>query len=184
MKSIIAFSHQLLKDIIQNGDVVIDATCGNGNDTAFLSRLVGKTGKVYAFDIQKQAIEKTQVLLEKNNIENVELIHAGHEQVSHYIQDQTITGAIFNLGYLPHGDPSIITVPETTIHAISSMLALLKKRGRIVIGIYHGHLGGTTEKNEVLAYCEQLDQKKYQVLQYQFINQTNKPPFIVAIEKK
>ncbi|SHM91157.1 class I SAM-dependent methyltransferase [Gracilibacillus kekensis] len=184
MKSIIAFSHQLLKDIIQNGDVVIDATCGNGNDTTFLSRLVGKTGKVYAFDIQKQAIEKTQVLLEKSNIENVELIHDGHEKVPHYLQDQKVAGAIFNLGYLPHGDPSIITVPETTIHAISSMLALLKKRGRIVIVIYHGHTGGTTEKNEVLTYCARLNQDTYQVLQYQYINKTNKPPFVVAIEKK
>ncbi|GAE94043.1 SAM-dependent methyltransferase [Gracilibacillus boraciitolerans JCM 21714] len=52
-----------------------------------------------------------------------------------------------------------------------------------MIVIYHGHAGGTTEKNEVLAYCEQLDQEKYQVLQYQFINQINKPPFVIAIEK-
>ncbi len=183
MKSIITFSHQLLKDIIQHGDVVIDATCGNGNDTVFLSRLVGKNGKVYAFDIQKQAIIKTKEFLLKNKRENVELIHDGHEQVIHYVQNQMITGAIFNLGYLPNGDPSIITDPKTTIHAISAMLAILKRYGRIVLVIYQGHEGGITEKSEVLAFCEGLDPEEYQVLQYQFINQTNKAPFIVAIEK-
>ncbi|GAE94044.1 SAM-dependent methyltransferase [Gracilibacillus boraciitolerans JCM 21714] len=92
MKAIVAYSHQLLKDIVQHGDIVIDATCGNGNDTIFLSGLVGKFGKVYAFDIQKQAIAKTKILLEKNNINNVELIEDGHEKVTHYIVNQPIAG--------------------------------------------------------------------------------------------
>ena len=41
------------------GDICIDATMGNGNDTALLSRLAGEKGHVIAFDIQKQALEHT-----------------------------------------------------------------------------------------------------------------------------
>ncbi|MGP4040535.1 class I SAM-dependent methyltransferase [Gracilibacillus sp. D59] len=180
MKAIIPFSHQLLEEVVHQGDIAIDATCGNGNDTLMLSKLAGK---VYAFDIQLPAIEKTEALLAEKRIENVELIHDGHEHVSEYVKEKTIAGAIFNLGYLPKADRSIITTPDTTIQAISSMLPILKKYGRIVIVIYHGHKGGTSEKNRVLSFCEELDQKEYQVLQYQFINQINKPPFIIAIEK-
>ncbi len=183
MKAIIPFSHQLLEEVINQGDSVIDATCGNGNDTLMLSKLVGDTGKVYAFDIQEKAIEQTKALLLAQRVENVELIHDGHEHVASYVDEQVISGAIFNLGYLPKGDHSIITTPDTTIQAISGMLSLLKKRGRIVIVIYHGHKGGTSEKNHILSFCEELDQKEYQVLQYQFINQINNPPFVIGIGK-
>lgn len=182
MEAIIPFSHQLLKETVHPGEVVIDATCGNGHDTLMLGKLVGKTGKVYGFDIQKQAIEQTKALLLKNNIQHAELIHKGHEHLSDYI-DQTVAGAIFNLGYLPRGDHSIITTPDTTIQAIHSILPLLKKRGRVVIVIYYGHAGGMEEKESLLSYSKKLDQKHYQVLQYQFINQKNNPPFVLAIEK-
>ena len=41
------------------GGVAADFTMGNGNDTAFLSRAVGESGRVYAFDIQSKALEST-----------------------------------------------------------------------------------------------------------------------------
>ena len=36
---------------IRQGDIVIDATCGTGQDTVMLARAVGSEGSVYAFDI-------------------------------------------------------------------------------------------------------------------------------------
>ncbi|GAB2543792.1 tRNA 5-(aminomethyl)-2-thiouridylate-methyltransferase MnmM [Gracilibacillus alcaliphilus] len=183
MHSIIHYSHQLLTEIIQPGDTVIDATCGNGHDTLKLAELVTATGQVYAFDIQDQAIINTRRKLTDKGIRHVELIHDGHEHIDQYIQDQPIAAAIFNLGYLPKADHSIITVPDTTITALSTLLQSLRKNGRVVLVIYHGHPGGTEEKEQVLAYCQSLDQKQFQVLQYQFINQINLPPFIIAIEK-
>lgn len=45
------YSHQLLTEIVQPGDVVIDATMGNGHDTLFLSELVQSTGRVFSFDV-------------------------------------------------------------------------------------------------------------------------------------
>jgi hypothetical protein len=60
----------------------------------------------------------------------------------------------------------------------------MASEGIIVLVIYHGHEEGTIERDELLHYCGQLDQNLAHVLQYQFINQANNPPFIVAIEKK
>ena len=52
----IEMAHQMLSKTIKSGDVVVDATMGNGWDTAFLA---GLTDKVYAFDVQKEALVST-----------------------------------------------------------------------------------------------------------------------------
>ena len=44
---------------LKEGDVAVDFTMGNGNDTLFLSQTVGKEGRVYAFDIQAQAVAQS-----------------------------------------------------------------------------------------------------------------------------
>ena len=46
----------------------IDATCGNGGDTAFLCRLAGPEGRVLGFDIQPEAITSTRARLEKQGL--------------------------------------------------------------------------------------------------------------------
>lgn len=184
---IVQFAHQLLEQSIDSNETVIDATCGNGNDTLYLSRLVGEKGHVYAFDIQKQAIDNTKNKMAENNVHNVTCIHDSHANLSTYISDDLkgkIGGAVFNLGYLPRSDKSIVTKGDSTIKAIEQLLTYIKKNGVIVIVIYHGHEEGKIEKNEVLTYVEQLEQKKYSVIRYGFINQINNPPFVVAIEKK
>lgn len=185
MLEIVKFSHQLLKETIQSGDSVIDATVGNGNDTVLLASLVDKYGKVYGFDVQEQAIENTTEKLTLTGLRpQVELFQMGHEKLDEVIpEDERIQGAIFNLGYLPKSDKSIITQPGTTVSAIEKILPRLAIRGRIVIVVYYGHEGGTAEKNAVLSFVQSLDQKEYQVLQYQFINQINNPPFVIGIEK-
>jgi hypothetical protein len=44
----VALSHFLLRERVEREGRVLDATCGNGNDTLFLARLVGQKGKVWA----------------------------------------------------------------------------------------------------------------------------------------
>ncbi|HLR42192.1 MAG TPA: class I SAM-dependent methyltransferase [Pseudogracilibacillus sp.] len=186
-KGIIPFAHDLLKSVVAEGDIAIDATCGNGHDTLFLAKLVGDKGHVYTFDVQAQAIESAKQLLAKNDVENVSYIHDSHAKINTYLSkkyQEKVSAAVFNLGYLPRSDKSIITQADSTIAALEQLLPYIKKNGRIVLVVYHGHEGGKEEKDAVVDFAEQLDQQLYQVIRYQFINQKNNPPFVVAIEKK
>lgn len=185
LKGILEFSHYLLQESVRNGDLVIDATCGNGHDTLFLSKLVGDHGNVLAFDIQLQAIKRTKARLVEHSRRNVEVIHDSHAKVEQYIvPDQLIGGAIFNLGYLPQSNKKVITYGDTTIAAVQTILDHLKIGGIIVLVVYHGHEGGKEEKQTLLKFVSKLEQKKFHVLRYGFINQKNDPPFIIAIEKR
>lgn len=185
IKGIINFSHHLLEESVEEGELVIDATCGNGNDTLYLSKLVGDNGNVLAFDIQDQAMEVTDQLLIDNNRSNVTLIQESHENIDDFLDEkEVIGGAIFNLGYLPKGDKSVITKGQSTIIALNTILKHLRPGGIVVLVVYHGHDGGKLEKEEVLKHVINLNQKDYNVLRYGFINQKNNPPFVLAIQKK
>ncbi|WP_042354716.1 tRNA (mnm(5)s(2)U34)-methyltransferase [Bacillus rubiinfantis] len=188
LERILPFAKTLLQKAVKNGDIVVDATIGNGHDTVFLAELVGEHGKVYGFDVQEQAILATKErLIQHSLLERTTLFHEGHERVTQNIpleEHGKITGAIFNLGYLPGSDKNIITEPETTIDAVSQLLNIMAPEGIIVLVIYHGHDGGDIERDALLNYCRHLDQKFAHVIRYQFINQQHNPPFIIAIEKR
>lgn len=187
LKGIIKFTHHLMEESVDKGDTVIDATCGNGHDTLFLTKLVGKSGHVFGFDIQDQAITNTTNRLAKNELTNATIIKDSHSNFIHHIPVDKLTrlgGAIFNLGYLPGSDKSIITSSESTILAVEGILSHLKQNGIVVLVVYHGHKGGEQEKEQLMKYTRLLDQKLFHVLYYGFINQKNEPPFILAIQKR
>lgn len=187
MKGIIQFSHHLIEEAVNKGETVIDATCGNGYDTVFLSNIVGEKGHVFGFDIQEQAIQHTRENLALHKITNTTVIKDSHSNAIHHLTVDQLTSlgaAIFNLGYLPGSDKGIVTKSETTILAIEGILTHLKENGIVVLVVYHGHEGGSIEKRNIMEYVQQLDQKLYSVLYYGFVNQKNTPPFIIAIEKK
>lgn len=185
---ILPFARSILEKAVTPGDSVVDATLGNGHDTVFLAKLVGPNGHVYGFDIQEAAILNSKERLEEQKLfDQVTLCHDGHENLKEYIPSfhhGKVTGAIFNLGYLPGGDKSIVTKAQTTISAIEQLLSIMAVEGIIVLVIYHGHPEGEVERDLLIDYVQTLDQKKAHVLQYGFINQTNHPPFIIAIEKR
>ncbi|NLC10803.1 MAG: methyltransferase domain-containing protein, partial [Firmicutes bacterium] len=56
----VKMAHRLIGEVIEDGDIVVDATAGNGHDTLFLARKVGPKGMVYAFDIKEEAILSTR----------------------------------------------------------------------------------------------------------------------------
>ncbi|MEJ9281298.1 class I SAM-dependent methyltransferase [Ureibacillus thermosphaericus] len=183
LERVLPYAKTLLSSVINEGDIAVDATAGNGHDTLFLANLVGETGFVYAFDIQQQAVDVTIQRLKENGLEHrARVILDGHEQLSKYVQEE-VSGAVFNLGYLPGGNHDIITKGETTISAIEQLLSLLKIGGMIVLVIYHGHEGGKEERDAVIEFVKSLPQKYVHVLRYEFINQKNDPPFIIALEK-
>ncbi|MBQ0138996.1 MAG: class I SAM-dependent methyltransferase [Kurthia sp.] len=183
LQRVLNYAQFLMKDFVEAGDVVVDATAGNGYDTALLAELVGESGHVYAFDVQEQAVEATKRRLNELNLAmRCDVILDGHEQVASYVKEP-IKAAVFNLGYLPGADHSIVTKPSTTVAAIEAIIKQLVIGGVIILVIYHGHEGGKEERNQVIDYVSSLPQKKINVLRYEFINQKNDPPFIIALEK-
>lgn len=171
-------AHAFLEEVVTDEDIVVDATMGNGHDTLFLAQLAKK---VYAFDIQEQAIKQTTKRLVEAKVDNVELFLTGHENVGQYIK--STKAAIFNLGYLPSADKTVITQPHTTIQALEKLCQRLVAGGRIAIMIYYGHAGGDVERDAVLDFVSQLSQQEFTVALYKTINQINQPPFLVMIEK-
>ena len=178
MKRPLEMAHDFLAQVITQEDIVVDATMGNGHDTLFLTKLAKQ---VFAFDIQEQALEKTRQRIQEAGFTNVELILQGHETVDQYVSE--VKAAIFNLGYLPSADKSIITQPQTTIEALEKLCQILVKGGRIAIMIYYGHDGGDIERDAVMDYVSQLPQQEYTATIYRTLNQINNPPFLVMIEK-
>ena len=178
MKRPLEMAHDFLAQVITKEDIVVDATMGNGHDTLFLAKLAKQ---VYAFDIQEQALEKTSQRLQEASLTNAELILQGHETVDQFVREAK--AGIFNLGYLPSADKSIITQPQTTIEALEKLCHLLVKGGRIAIMIYYGHEGGDIEKDAVMDFVSQLPQQEYTATIYRTLNQINNPPFLVMIEK-
>ncbi len=184
LQTAMRYSHTLLQEVVKPGQTVVDATMGNGHDTELLATLVGPEGKVYAFDIQEQAVTTTKErLLAKGLLPQVELIHQGHETVADYVPD-AVHAAIFNLGYLPKSDKKIITLPETTEQALQALIQRIIPCGRIILVCYYGHEGGPEELEAVHRFCRQLPQAQFNVLSYQFINQRNQPPVLFCIERK
>lgn len=185
---ILPYARILLEKALSPGDYAIDATAGNGHDTLFLTRLVGNEGHVFAFDVQEEAIQQTKKRLVENNAEHrATLFLQSHDQLINVLPEDCkgkITAAVFNLGYLPGGDKSIVTEAVSTISAIEQLLDIMAVEGIIVLVVYHGHPEGAIEKDALMSYVTSLPQDKAHVLHYGFMNQRNAPPFIIAIEKR
>ncbi len=125
-------AHSILEKILKDGDVVVDATMGNGFDTLFLSDAVGEKGRVFAFDVQELALKSTKVYLDKKakHPENTKLILNSHEFIKEELLKENvenIRAATFNLGYLPRSDKSLTTKAESTLKAIRACLELADK---------------------------------------------------------
>ena len=180
----IHLSHQFIREAVQDGDTVVDATLGNGHDALFLSKLVGERGFVVGFDVQDAAIQSSNELMQKNEIsaERYRFIHAGHETIAKNIETE-VSVVMFNLGYLPNADKSVITTETTTLRAIQQSIDLLKGGGLVSIMCYPGHEGGDREASAVRQWCSQLKRENYRVAEYGLLNAPNHPPFLVLIER-
>lgn len=188
IKSVLDFAHVLIREALRPGDVAVDATLGNGHDTAALCRAVGDEGRIFGFDVQAEAIEETERRLSELSVSpEIDLLQVGHEEMDEHLPPVTHgrVGAItFNLGYLPGSASSLTTTPDTTIPALRSAVKMLRPGGVVTVVIYTGHEGGTAEADAVDAWATNLPQRDVQVLSYEFVNQKNDPPRLLAIEKR
>ncbi|MFR4020788.1 MAG: class I SAM-dependent methyltransferase, partial [Clostridia bacterium] len=90
IKNITEFALYLVQGYVSEGDVVVDATCGNGYDTLRLAQL--SPAKLYAFDIQQEAVDATRKRLreagfaEKLEDGTIEVICDSHEHLTDHVK--------------------------------------------------------------------------------------------------
>lgn len=153
MKRVIHVAHDLICASVCPGDVVIDATAGNGNDTLFLAKLVGEDGRVYAFDVQYEALLSTRERLSSEEISTtVSYYLASHADLARLVP--AASAVMFNLGYLPGADHGTITRTASTIEALEGAANILSPGGVITCICYPGHEGGLEEAEAVLTWAE------------------------------
>jgi len=141
-------AQELVAATVQAGDTVVDATAGNGHDTLFLARQVGPEGQVFAFDVQQTALESTDQRLRSFGLSHVTLLHKDHSQFATALPAALrgkLAAAMFNLGYLPGGEKSITTQPNTTLIALQAAMTWLRPGGLVTLLIYSGHATGQSE---------------------------------------
>ncbi|NMO96096.1 class I SAM-dependent methyltransferase [Paenibacillus lemnae] len=189
--SVLSFAHKLVTERLAPGGIAIDATAGTGADTLFLAQKAGRSGKVFAFDIQEQALSITQERLAKAGTEplaEVKLVHSSHAGMNDIIPASVhgkISAIMFNLGYLPAegADKELITSPASTLPALDTALELLAPGGVITIVVYPGHPGGDQEARAVEEWCSSLSPLQAQTVMYRGL-QRSEAPYLIAIERK
>ena len=183
MVDLIELHKHFILQHLGEGEVAVDFTMGNGNDTLFLSKTVGESGRVYAFDIQEEALASTRAHLETNGApENYTLICASHHRVRDFVKEP-IKAGMFNLGYLPRsGKKGVTTMRETTMPAVEAAIDMLLPDGVLIIAIYPGHKEGELEGEMLREYFKTLSRFKICASEFHILNSPSSPYFFL-IEK-
>ena len=183
----LSLSHYFWNQHLNLGDIAIDATCGAGNDTLVLAKacLSEKEGHVYGIDIQKMAIERTEALLETSlsigTRDRISLIHKSHAPLPIEVPPANLI--IYNLGYLPGSDRSIMTLSPTTIASLESAIERLLPEGMISIMLYPGHHEGLFETQTILNWASALADHQYS-LSHHYRPNCSKAPNLLLIKKR
>ncbi len=193
---IVQWSQELLAEVINVGDLVVDLTAGTGQDTLFLYQLVGDSGQVVSFDIQSQALEATRkkvvdagATTRMFNVDNkslpcvagVDLVQQNHADIATIVQAEP-QAVIANLGFFPDGDHAIITLPKSTLMALTQSCELLATGGRLAVVVYPWHSGGEEEGRAVTDFFSALSDSVFNVIQLKVSNRP-RAPFLFVAEK-
>ena len=175
-------------EVLKPGGIAVDATAGNGHDTLWLAQAIGENGKVFAFDIQKDAIESASQRIKEADLANrVEFNHRSHASFSKSLSPELkgqLSAIVFNLGYLPGGNHSLITKPDTTLAALDQSLSWLKPGGILSIVLYPAHPGGEEEANAVRNWIEDLSPSEFTLMERQHPTGRTDSPVPVIVQKR
>jgi len=178
--------HRLLRKGLEQGNIVIDATLGNGHDALFLAEMIGADGHLYGFDIQPEAIRATRNRLASRQLEQrATLLLQSHAKMAASIPERYhghIRCIMFNLGYLPGGDKMLTTRIESTLDALNQAIGLLAPGALVSVLAYRGHPGGDEECKAVLQWSESLNSKQFEVAVHNFLPGHNSPPLWIMIK--
>ena len=178
-------AHAALRAVLQPGETAIDATAGNGHDTRFLAELVGPTGRVFAFDIQPVALANTANLI--RGLDHVTLLHRDHAELRDAIPREhhgKVTAVMFNLGYLPGGEKTIVTRSDPTLRAINAALELLRVGGVLSVLAYTGHPGGAEEAYAVAKLLGELSPANFEVREERGEHDSVSAPHLFVVHKR
>jgi SAM-dependent methyltransferase len=166
----------------QNRKLALDATCGNGYDTEVLCALGFE--KVLGFDIQPRAIAATQYRLAVRDFTNARLVCKSHLHITEELQQENaqIDCAMFNLGYLPHGDKLIATQPESSVGALNQTLESMAKTGIVTILCYPGRTEGAKELALIKQRLSELE-KDWQVQTHKSQAATPTTPVLFTLSR-
>ncbi len=173
MQPHLILSKDMWKKFLKKNDLAIDATCGNGHDTLFLTELCSVIG----IDIQPSAIENTKKILEER-ARKAELFRLPHEKIDELILPHPPKLIVYNLGYLPRGDKKITTRTETTLISVQKGLKMLADGGALSIICYPGHNEGAREEKALEAWAATLSYQKWIVCHYKWLNRKGAPSFL------
>ena len=175
---------ELIEGALAPGGRAVDATLGNGHDALWLCGLVGETGRVYGFDVQREAVERSRARLAEAGVaDRAELILDGHEHMDAHIAPESVDAVMFNLGWLPGAPHAVTTRVETTLQAVNAALNLLREDGLLTVCVYPGHAEGAREREALLAWARGLDEKVYDTMLRCYLNQSGDPPLMIAVKK-
>ena len=178
------WASELIEDALFEGAHAVDATLGNGHDALRLCELVGETGHVTGFDIQSEAVSRSQTRLDAAGFhERARLICAGHERMLEYLAPESVDAVVFNLGWLPGAEHAVTTQTETTLRAVSAALDVLREDGLLTICVYPGHAEGSRERDALLNWARKLDPARFDATLKCYLNQPNDPPLLIAVKK-
>ncbi|XWS10650.1 hypothetical protein CRYUN_Cryun38cG0015200 [Craigia yunnanensis] len=184
-------AHLVWRHVLHKGDVVIDATCGNGYDTVAMLKMVADEsgcGLVYGMDIQTEALENTSSLLDetvtRKEKELVKLFPICHSRMDEVVPENAAVRLVaFNLGYLPGGDKGIITISKTTLLALEAAKKMLISGGLISLVVYVGHPGGREELETVEAFASGLSVDSWICCKFQMLNRPLAPVLVFLFKR-
>lgn len=175
-----ALAQQLLAEVLQEGDLVIDATAGNGHDTEFLAARVGATGRVLAFDVQAAAISAARARVETAGWSGRVVFHEeSHAGLAFRAEPGSVAVVMFNLGYLPGHDHQLTTCAESTLEGLAGAVGVLKPGGVLTVVCYPGHPEGAREAGAVEAWLAGLTESGWRVARYGAIGTRRPAPFLL-----
>lgn len=190
VRNALALSHEYARRIVRPGDLVVDATAGNGHDTAFLAELVGPSGLVLAFDVQEAAVRNTRARLEAAGLaDRCRVYEEGHENLGRRLDGLSAEEArplalvLFNLGWLPGGDHRVGTRAATTVAAIGQATERVRPGGIVTVGVYYGRESGFEERDAVLALAAAADVHAFAVQRIEMANARDCAPIFLCFEK-
>lgn len=162
----------------------IDATCGNGGDTAFLCGLSAASGgRVLGFDIQPEAIASTRAHLAQKGF-TAELHRDSHANLLQYVTPGTADAVMFNFGWLPGADHAVFSTAGSSIPALEAALTALRPGGVLSAILYSGRVIGSDEKQHILQWARALPLTKCTVLVCDFANWADTAPLPCLLLKK